>query len=374
MLDEAQALERYESAVLKVLRLQPEKELPRLSRVYDHLSQQMTVAAESADLGPTALLAQDRLDARDLDAVWGLIYGARSYAIARRLFAEHPPPEGLFVEVGAGWGPFGLAAAELGREVALVDVSRARLDRAAELFVALGLRAPAIIAADAWRAPLPAGTRSIAAAYSFGEMIRALRNPIQEAATQLRNWLGRANRDGGEGGRIYVVEPGTQSASRRLQAVRDAVVESVPVGAPCTGSPRCPMLADDRDWCHFTWRLPAGPVARELANQAERRWQEVHFSYLVLGTLPEAGVDRVLEVRGFCEPKVRARLCTSDGLIALTALRRHAAASSAIAELGPGSRVRIAREELIEKGDGLRLERETSLVALPSAFHVEHPL
>lgn len=356
------ALELYENAVLEVLGASGVS-VSRLSRVYDLVSHALTAAAEDADPGPTGLLRPSGFTAVEADGIWGLIYGARTFAVARWLLAETPPADGAFVELGAGWGPFGLVAASLGRRVVLVDLSAERLRSARALYQALALPLPEVVVTDAWSYRLPSDAGSLALPYSLGEMLRGRRDEAQAGADRLRGWSGELGPDG----RLFVVEPGTHASSRRLQRIRDLVASEIRISAPCPPIAACPVLDDPRDWCHFTRRLALGPTAQAVAAAGQRRWQEVHFSYLALGGDPTPGAARVLEVREEAKRKVSARLCAERGLIQLTALQREAAASGAVGGLVPGDLVKVDFDACEAKGDGLRVR---SAEAIQPVFSV----
>ncbi len=52
---------------------------------------------------------------------------------------------------------------------------------------------------------------------------------------------------------VFWVEPGTHEIARRLQGVRDSLLERLQPIAPCPHGKACPMLAQghERHWCHF---------------------------------------------------------------------------------------------------------------------------
>ncbi len=51
--------------------------------------------------------------------------------------------------------------------------------------------------------------------------------------------------------RVILVEPGNRATSRRLSALRDELLATFAVVAPCPHTARCPALANADDWCHF---------------------------------------------------------------------------------------------------------------------------
>jgi hypothetical protein len=247
--------------------------------------------------------------------------------------------------------------------VHLVDVAGSRLTRAEALFREIGVAKPHLHRGDANELGLdrlgPKGTLgAIAVAFALREM----------AGTEGAGWVRERLRAWASwlrpGGRIYVIDAGTRRTSRFIQAARDLVADEFEIIAPCCGASGCPLLREERDWCHLTWRLEPGPIARALADRARRRWQDAHFSWLILGTGAAGGgarvmqdplLHRVLEIRSFGKGKLGALLCGTDGVVSVSALRREAAAAQALEALGPGALVRFDRGFAVPKGDGLRL-------------------
>jgi hypothetical protein len=124
-----------------------------------------------------------------------------------------------------------------------------------------------------------------------------------------------------------------------------------------------------RDWCHLTWPAELGPHARRIADRAHRRFQEVHFSWLVLEkAAPQsapAAIGRALSVRALDKHKLRADVCSAGEILPLVALRRGPAGRT-LEGTPPGAIVEVERAELTPKGDGLRLG--------PDGFRVIRPL
>jgi hypothetical protein len=364
----------FEAAVFRALELDDaDAPIARWAEIYAHVSSVLTRDVEAGRFDAPSTLIEGPVKGRwadiDIDAVWGLVYAARTHLIASRILAAHPPPPGPCAELGAGWGPFGLAAAFVGfGPIHLMDVSKPRLDRAARLFDASGLEPPILHPGDVSRSKRIADLgplSAIALPFAFGEMLgRDATDAL--GAERVEAWLDSL----APGGRLYIVEPGSQASSRRLQSIRDRVqLAGGHVVAPCCGVSRCPMLVDKRDWCHLTWRMPLGRVGRAIAEAAHRRWQEVHFSWLVLGRKDDsARADglraRLVEIRSVERGKITARFCGPDGLVTLTALRRHAACFDRIAGLEPGAVVRWRAEGLERHGDGLRLIDPSALLVL----------
>jgi ribosomal protein RSM22 (predicted rRNA methylase) len=230
--------------------------------------------------------------------------------------------------------------------VRLVDASRSVLERASCLFTAAGLDTPSTEVENFARFE---ATHAGAIAVPFALNELPGRDDPRVLRRHVERWVSMLS----DTGRLYLLEPGTPRASRRLQLLRDQLPNGIHIHAPCTGARTCPLLSRPNDWCHFTWSVEPGPLARAVADRAQRRWQEQHLSFLILGrTQRETRGLRVLDVRPHGRSKVVARTCGPDGLSALTALRRDPA-YSAVSDLGPGSVVRVRAGGA--KGDGLRV-------------------
>jgi hypothetical protein len=244
-------------------------------------------------------------------------------------------------------------------QLRLVDQSRSRLEAAQRLFHSLGApAAPTVEVQDAarWR---PTGAAAVALAFALNEILVAGAPPAARpalGARLLRGWLDALP----PGGRLYVVEPGTRDASRTLQGIRDRLAREVRVVAPCTHTAPCPLLGEDSGWCHLTWPANLGPNARRVADLAQRRFQETHFSWLILEKAPpeeQPGLGRVLSVRPIDKHKVRAEVCREGQILPLTALRREPWAPE-IEALPPGTVVSVDAARLLQKGDGFRLSAD----------------
>lgn len=348
----------FETTLLAALGLDPlEVDLDRLASAYRWLSKELI---DETDQPSSTLRSGDDapFDERDLAAVFGLVYAARTFHTAHRLLGAYPPGPGGFVELGAGWGPFALRAAlQRPLTVTLVDASGAALSRAARMFERCGLAAPRLVTEDVARHQPRDRLGGIAVPFLLNEL--AVRDEPEALRRQLERWMSSL----GPRGRLYLVEPGTLRAARRLQQLRDQLPAGVHVHAPCTGAPACPLLERPSDWCHFTWRAAEGPLARAIADRAQRRWREQHVSFLVLAqeAAEPTQAYRVLDVRPHGRAKVVARTCGAQGLVPVTALRRHAA-HARLSALEPGALIRVAEAE--SKGDGLRVEAADGIAVL----------
>lgn len=319
-----------------------------LAEGYRRLSE--AILAEEEGGAPTGTL-QPGGDPTGVAAAWALVFGFRTWWVATQLLAAHGVGERL-AEVGSGWGPFGLAAAQRGASVELVDLARDRLAWAPRIYSAAGCESPRLTEKDA-REWSPQGAEAIALPFSFGELERSRGEGSLDAT--LLAWLARLP----SGGRIFLVEPGTHVSSRRLMALRDRMHGAATIAGPCPARARCAMASTPKDWCHFTWNTPTGSVTRQVLEAAGRHWRELHFSHLVLaplGARVEATPARVLDVQARAKGKVELTMCTPDGLERVVALTRHRAAAERLSSIDSGAVVTPSPDLLERRGDGLRLE------------------
>lgn len=337
----------FEQLVLDSVGLD-ESDLQALGHAYQFLSTAIIKRSGGAATGSFEAPKGAIYSRSHLLAVWGLVYGWRTFELARRLISEFRPLPGLAVELGAGWGPYSLQAALHGFEVKLVEVSRTSREFTLAIFEALGLPEPIFVHREASLEDAK-GASLVSLPYSLWE-IRNQDDHAQRHAKWLMDLRGHS-----KGGRqIHIVEAGSRDASRALQGVREILAPEGVVAGPCMGVAACPRFAAD-DWCHFTWRNRPGPLTRRIADVAKRRWQEVHSSWLVVGKEPDHGAFRVLGTRRAGKAKLQAEFCGSDGLLRINALTRDPAVREKFESLGTSDVVSLLPEHFVEKGDGLRM-------------------
>jgi ribosomal protein RSM22 (predicted rRNA methylase) len=136
-------------------------------------------------------------------------------------------------------------------------------------------------------------------------------------------------------GVAIAIEPALRETARALHRVRAALLEGgAEVLAPCTHRAACPMLADERDWCHEERPLGLPERTGRLAHETGLRDDGgLCFAYLVLAHRPTAPVAtapgeaalRVVSHPSHPKGKVELDACGADGLVPLRLLRRHRA-------------------------------------------------
>lgn len=121
--------------------------------------------------------------------------------------------------------------------------------------------------------------------------------------------------------RVLLVEAGNKATSRRLGALREALLGSFHVVAPCPAAARCPALVSPDDWCHFF--APPPPevftdgdwVRTSKALGIDQR--SLPYAFLALDRAPlalPAPASRALGRARVLPHSVTVQLCTPEGL------------------------------------------------------------
>ena len=268
-----------------------------------------------------------------VDGVWGLIYGARTFHVAHRLIQAYALHDGHVLDVGGGWGAASLAAGARGQSTTVIDASNARIDFGRRLFCALGL------SHDFRRQSLHASSRLPTAgttifAYSLREMVHS----PAEAVDLLLPRLG----EGDATQRILLLEAGARGGAEFLMEVRDRLFAAgQPLLAPCSASTMCPLRAQG-DWCHFTWRMPLGPLGQRVAAIAGRKAHDVHVAWLLLGAAPrKTDGRRLLNIRSIGKQGDRVTFCAPGPGNTIDVPRKLAKRIPALADRQPGALVKV---------------------------------
>ncbi len=117
-------------------------------------------------------------------------------------------------------------------------------------------------------------------------VVNELEGDVKAQAQSLDRLFRRALRAGGAdgtGGVALVVEPALREPTRRLHEIRGLLLGTGwKILAPCTGSGPCPMLRNDRDWCHETrdWLQP--DFHHRIDQLAGFKKDALRFSFLAL--------------------------------------------------------------------------------------------
>ncbi|MCX5659390.1 MAG: hypothetical protein NTW19_06655 [Planctomycetota bacterium] len=113
-------------------------------------------------------------------------------------------------------------------------------------------------------------------------------SPADARAAWLAQWAAR--------GLTIAIEPALRETTRPLHAARDLLLAAhhlaaqspapqtpaIRVLAPCPHQAACPMLANERDWCHEVRLFEPTPRVAEIQAITHRRDERVKFSFLVL--------------------------------------------------------------------------------------------
>jgi SAM-dependent methyltransferase len=134
--------------------------------------------------------------------------------------------------------------------------------------------------------------------------------------------------------RIVIVEPGNHVTSRRLGTLRDQLLGSFDVIAPCPRAAACPALAQERDWCHF-FAAPPPEVFTDgewvrTARAVGIDLRSLPYAFLALDREPTAIEPPAHRILG--RPAVKSReaivqVCAGNELRPITVTKRADAAT-----------------------------------------------
>lgn len=239
------------------------------------------------------------------------------------------------LDLGAGCGAMSLGAIA---HVAATGAARAlaieAIDQDAGALAILADAVPAAAAALGVAATVTTRRAALPAALPTGvDLVLAgtVLNELDEAAAlaTVRAALAAL----APGGLVVLVEPALRATTRALHRLRDAVLAGgdVDVLAPCTHAARCPMLADERDWCHEERAAALPPRAARLATVTGLRDGAMKYSYLVLARAAASRAPDLVRVVGHphrSKGKLELPVCGAAGLVPLRLLSRHRAAGN----------------------------------------------
>lgn len=125
----------------------------------------------------------------------------------------------------------------------------------------------------------------------------------------------------GPAGVALIVEPALREPTRDLHRIRDGMVRlGWRVLAPCLGEASCPMLKNERDWCHETrdWLQP--DFHHRIDQFAGLKKDALRFSFLALSLEPPLavpeGVARIVSEIRREKGRTRIRTCDAEGRLA----------------------------------------------------------
>ena len=148
-------------------------------------------------------------------------------------------------------------------------------------------------------------------------------------------------------GQVLVIEPAAQTPSRHVIQFRDACTDTEwHIAAPCPHALGCPMLLDERDWCHGTWPFQRPSFMEEVDSRVGTRRETLKATWFLFSRQPNSGEiggtrGRVISEQFREKGRSHAKVCIEDALITLELQKRdRVEKNAAFAE--------IARYDLIE--------------------------
>jgi ribosomal protein RSM22 (predicted rRNA methylase) len=161
-------------------------------------------------------------------------------------------------------------------------------------------------------------------------------------------------------GALILIEPALRTTTRELHVLRDQVLAGGlgHVFAPCTrrGAP-CPMLADERDWCHEERPLDLPARAARIAQTTGLRDGAMKMAYLVLRHGAERQVDsdgaamRVVSQPLASKGKHEVYGCGDAGRVRLRLLSRARTPANRDVERARRGDVLIVPAAALDRGD-----------------------
>jgi 2-polyprenyl-3-methyl-5-hydroxy-6-metoxy-1,4-benzoquinol methylase len=341
----------------------------RLAKALQALHQRFVRAAQGEPFGEPYFAHGPSL------AAYLAYFFPSSAAQVSRVLADVTPPPGptlRVLDIGAGPGPAGMAAAlwlrSHGRrvEVDALEASAAALDTAKRLW------SPewGTLRTRVWRAddPIPAGPYDLVVA---SHVVNELYDGDKDAASQRLAFARSLTSLLSPAGRLVLVEPALRETGRGLLVIRDGLVaDGLTVLAPCLLHEACPALERPRDWCHADRPWHAPTMVREVAEAAGLSRDSLKYAAVVLSReprpSPRAGLFRVVSEALPEKGKQRFFGCGEAGRVGLVRLAKEASESNAVFEsLERGDVVRIDGGRMA--GDGLRIDAQTEVTVAQSA-------
>jgi ribosomal protein RSM22 (predicted rRNA methylase) len=217
------------------------------------------------------------------------------------------------LDLGAGLGPAGWAAAETFPSVDEVDfVERAQTMLAAGRSLSASSPIPAVARArwHAIDATSEVGVHDLVmASYLLAEL------PPGRRASAVERWWQST------GECLVIIEPGTPAGYQRLMTARSLLVErGATIAAPCPHDRACPLDSTE-DWCRFNVRLARSEDHRR-AKAAVVGHENESYSYVVATRRRTTRSARLLADPSLRTGHVRLHICADEGLQEIVVSRR----------------------------------------------------
>lgn len=154
---------------------------------------------------------------------------------------------------------------------------------------------------------------------------------------------------------IFILEPSTREAGRKLQALRQSLIQNgYSVWAPCLHQFDCPLLTQSKtDWCHTRMHISMPSWFKKIENHLPMKNNSLTLSYLIVSRqTPKDYSELTLRVIGdtlFEKGKTRQSVCRNSNREYLTWMTK-----SEEAPLLPRGEVVVVESELELKSNELR--------------------
>ena len=122
---------------------------------------------------------------------------------------------------------------------------------------------------------------------------------------------------------LALIEPGTPDGFARIRSARAALIAvGAHVAAPCTHDALCPVTGrsvrasgsdQQKDWCHFSQRLPRSRD-HMLLKDASVPFEDERYSYVAVTRTRVASGARILAPPLETKPGLTFKLCDENGL------------------------------------------------------------
>ena len=144
---------------------------------------------------------------------------------------------------------------------------------------------------------------------------------------------------------LALIEPGTPDGFARIRSARAALIAAGGhVAAPCTHDALCPLTGrsvrasgsdQQKDWCHFSQRLPRSRD-HMLLKDASVPFEDERYSYVAVTRTRVASGARILAPPLETKPGMTFKLCDEKGVRALFVATRNKDAYRRVRKRGWG--------------------------------------